>query len=193
MISLFIDTSTKRLNIGIYHNNKQIYYNCENTSNDLSSKVLPCLKKTLESIKLTCQDIDNIYVVNGPGSFTGIRVGVTIAKTLAWSLNKKIFPVSELMLLATTDTEKNYIVPMIDARRGYVYGAIYDKNQQPILKDCYIKLEELKNKVDDLCSIDNACFVSYDAIDNSIIPNISVEKLFKKEFKDISPHSLNPN
>ncbi len=193
MISLFIDTSTKRLIIGIYHNNKQIYYNCENTSNDLSSKVLPCLKKTLESIKLTCQDIDNIYVVNGPGSFTGIRVGVTIAKTLAWSLNKKIFPVSELMLLSTTDTEKNYIVPMIDARRGYVYGAIYDKNQQPILKDCYIKLEELKNKVDDLCSIDNACFVSYDAIDNSIIPNISVEKLFKKEFKDINPHSLNPN
>lgn len=193
MISLFIDTSTKRLIIGIYHNNKQIYYNCENTSNDLSSKVLPCLKKTLESIKLTCQDIDNIYVVNGPGSFTGIRVGVTIAKTLAWSLNKKIFPVSELMLLATTDTEKNYIVPMIDARRGYVYGAIYDRNQQPILKDCYIKLEELKTKVDDLCSIDNACFVSYDAIDNSIIPNISVEKLFKKEFKDINPHSLNPN
>ena len=82
---------------------------------------------------------------------------------------------------------------MIDARRGYVYGAIYDRNQQPILKDCYIKLEELKNKVDDLCSIDNACFVSYDAIDNSIIPNISVEKLFKKEFKDINPHSLNPN
>lgn len=193
MISLFIDTSTKRLIIGIYHNNKQIYYNCENTSNDLSSKVLPCLKKTLESIKLTCQDIDNIYVVNGPGSFTGIRVGVTIAKTLAWSLNKKIFPVSELMLLATTDTDKNYIVPMIDARRGYVYGAIYDRNQQPILKDCYIKLEELKTKVDDLCSIDNACFVSYDAIDNSIIPNISVEKLFKKEFKDINPHSLNPN
>lgn len=193
MISLFIDTSTKRLIIGIYHNNKQIYYNCENTSNDLSSKVLPCLKKTLESIKLTCQDIDNIYVVNGPGSFTGIRVGVTIAKTLAWSLNKKIFPVSELMLLATTDTDKNYIVPMIDARRGYVYGAIYDRNQQPILKDCYIKLEELKTKVDDLCSIDNACFVSYDAIDNSIIPNISMEKLFKKEFKDINPHSLNPN
>ena len=193
MISLFIDTSTKRLIIWIYHNNKQNYYNCEKKSNDLSSKVLPCLKKTLESIKLTCQDIDNIYVVNGPGSFTGIRVGVTIAKTLAWSLNKKIFPVSELMLLATTDTEKNYIVPMIDARRGYVYGAIYDKNQQPILKDCYIKLEELKNKVDDLCSIDNACFVSYDAIDNSIIPNISVEKLFKKEFKDINPHSLNPN
>ena len=55
------------------------------------------------------------------------------------------------------------------------------------------ELEELKNKVDDLCSIDNACFVSYDAIDNSIIPNISVEKLFKKEFKDINPHSLNPN
>lgn len=193
MISLFIDTSTQRLIIGIYHNNKQIYYNCENTSNDLSSKVLPCLKEALESIKLTCQDIDNIYVVNGPGSFTGIRVGVTIAKTLAWSLNKKIFPVSELMLLATTDTDKNYIVPMIDARRGYVYGAIYDRNQQPILKDCYIKLEELKNKVDDLCSLDNACFVSYDAIDNSIIPNISVEKLFKKEFKDINPHSLNPN
>ncbi len=193
MISLFIDTSTNRLMIGIYQNQTQIYFDNENTTNDLSSKVLPALKKALETTNLSINNIERIYVVNGPGSFTGIRVGVTIAKTIAWSLGKIISPVSELMLLATTKTDKNYIVPMIDARRGYVYGAIYNQKQQPILEDCYIKLEDLLKKVENFSSLDKVCFVSYDSLDNCIEPNVCVEKLLSKNLETVNPHSLNPS
>ena len=193
MISIFLDTSTHKLIIGIYKDGKKLYFNNQNTSNDLSSKVLPQLKEAMDEVNLSLNQIDRIYVVNGPGSFTGIRVGVTVAKTLTWSLHKKIYPVSELLLLATTHTDKKYIVPMIDARRGYVYGAIYDKNQNPILNDCYISYEELMNKVNELGAIDDFSFISYDKIENCIEPIINVEKLFNYNLKEVNPHSLNPN
>lgn len=193
MISLFIDTSTNHLIVGLYENEKNIFLDNENTTNDLSSKVLPTLKNALEESNLSLNKIDKLYVVNGPGSFTGIRVGVTIAKTLAYSLNKKIYPISELMLLSTTQTDKNYIVPIIDARRGYVYGAIYDKNLNPILKDCYIKLEELLKEVEKISSLDKVSFVSYDQFENCVKPDICIEKLFKQNLEAVNPHLLNPN
>lgn len=193
MISLFIDTSTHKLIIGIYDGEKELYFNNQNTSNDLSSKLLPQLKEAMNSINLSLNRIDKIYVVNGPGSFTGIRVGVTVAKILAWSLNRKIYPVSELQLLATTKTDKKYIVPMIDARRGYVYGAIYDKNLNVVLNDGYIFYEELMDKINELGSVGDFCFVSYDQIENCVDPIVDISKIVDLKLKDVNPHSLNPN
>lgn len=193
MISIFIDTSTHKLIIGIYKDGKELYFNNQNTSNDLSSKVLPNLKEAMNYANLSLNQIDNIYVVNGPGSFTGIRVGVTVAKTLAWSLKKTIYSVSELQFLATTETDKKYIVPMIDARRGYVYGAIYDKKLKPLLNDCYISYEELMNKVNELGSLDDFCFVSYDKLENCIDPIVDISKIVTLKLKAENPHSLNPN
>lgn len=193
MISLFIDTSTSRLVIGVYKDKKQIYFNNEYVGNDLSSRVLPDIQNVLFSLSLKPEQIDEIYVVNGPGSFTGIRVGVTITKTLAWTLNKKIYVVSELQLLATTSTDKKYIVPMIDARRNCVYAGMYNKSLQNILDDQYINYEELIKKIEEKCSLNEVEFVSYDALENVIEPNINVEKLFNIEFKEVNAHNVNPN
>lgn len=194
MISLFLDTSTSRLIIGVYKDHKQIYFENEPTNNNLSSKFLPHIKACLESLSLTINQVDEIYVVNGPGSFTGIRVGVTIAKTLAWALKKKIYTISELELLATTDTDKKYIVPMFDARRGYVYAGMYNKNLKATIKNQHIQIEDLMKKIEEKCSLDEVEFVSYDNLDNSIEPNIDVEKLFTKiKFKELNPHSVNPD
>ena len=103
--------------------------------------------KNYNKTKVSINDIDNIVVLNGPGSFTGIRVGVTVAKTIAWALKKDIIPLSSLELMATTNTNKKYLIPMIDARRGNVFGAIYDKDLNIILKEQLISREELlKNK-----------------------------------------------
>ena len=114
MISLFIDTSTNRLIIGIYKDKKELYLENIEVHNDLSSKVLPHLKQILTDLKLNIKDIKEIYCVNGPGSFTGIRVGVTISKTLGLVLDSKIYPVSSLALMASSmNTE--YVVPMIGA------------------------------------------------------------------------------
>jgi tRNA threonylcarbamoyl adenosine modification protein YeaZ len=192
MIKLFIDTATSRLIVGIYKDNKELYLENVEAHNDLSSRVLPTIKKICEEVNIKINDVDEIYVVNGPGSFTGIRVGVTIAKTLAWSLNKKIYTVSELQLQASCGKSK-YIVPMIDARRGYVYAGVYNKNLKSIIKDQYIELDELKNLLSDYDE-NEITFVSYDKIDNTILPEVDIEKLLAKgKFKEVNPHNVNPN
>ena len=192
MIQLFIDTATSRLIVGIYKDNKELYLENVEAHNDLSSKVLPTIKRICDELEIKINDVDEIYVVNGPGSFTGIRVGITIAKTLAWSLNKKIYTVSELQLQAS-GVKTKYIVPMIDARRGYVYAGVYNKNLKSIIKDQYIKLEELKDLLKEYDKND-LTFVSYNKLDNVSLPELNIEKLLEKgKFKEVNPHNVNPN
>ena len=192
MIQLFIDTATSRLIVGIYKDNKELYLENVEAHNDLSSKVLPTIKRICDELEMKINDVDEIYVVNGPGSFTGIRVGITIAKTLAWSLNKKIYTVSELQLQAS-GVKTKYIVPMIDARRGYVYAGVYNKNLKSIIKDQYIKLEELNDLLKEYDKND-LTLVSYNKLDNVSLPELNIEKLLEKgKFKEVNPHNVNPN
>jgi len=182
MTYLFIDTANSFI-ISIIKDDKIIYYKNDVSNSDTSSKVMPMIDDAFKSSGLTVNDIDKIFVVNGPGSFTGIRVGVTIAKTIAYCLNKPLIHLSELELLATTNTNTDYIVPIIDARRGYVFGAIYDKNLNVYYKDCHILLDELKTKIPK-----NSMFV-----DNS--DNVDLIKIINKHKNDepVNPHTLNPN
>ena len=196
MISLFIDTSNQHLIISIYKNDNVIGYCDEKSDNDLSVKLLPYIDNMLSKNNMKIDDIDNIFVVNGPGSFTGIRIGVTTAKTIAWGKNKKINTISELELLSSIETNKKYIVPLIDARRGYVYTAMYDKNGNNIINDSYQELEkfytELRNNYD-ICDIE---FVSYDEFElPTIKPCIDVLKVLKRHMNEpgMNPHKVNPN
>ena len=193
MISLFIDTASTKLILLVFKDKEQISFDCIDSNNDLSGKVLDYLDKNLKNINLKISDIDQIYVVNGPGSFTGIRVGITIAKTIAYSLNKPIYTISELQLLATTETDKKYIVPLIDARRGYVYAGIYDKKLKNIVKDQYILYNDLTEQIKKDYSVDDVCFVSYDSFEDSIEPKVNIEKIIKTKYKPVNPHKVNPN
>ena len=182
MTYLFIDTANSFI-ISIIKDDKIIYYKTDISNSDTSSKVMPIIDEAFKSVNLTINDIDKIFVVNGPGSFTGIRVGVTIAKTISYCLNKPLISLSELELLATSRTNTDYIVPIIDARRGYVFGAIYDKNLNVYLEDSHILLDDLKLKLPS----------SYEFIDNC--NNIDLIKLINKHKDDepINPHELKPN
>ncbi|MBP3766246.1 MAG: tRNA (adenosine(37)-N6)-threonylcarbamoyltransferase complex dimerization subunit type 1 TsaB [Bacilli bacterium] len=193
MISLFLDTSTSRLIVGVYKDKNEIYFDNSEAHNDLSSRVLPKIKEALESVSLTVKDIDDIYVVNGPGSFTGIRVGVTIAKTLAWSLKKPIYTVSELSVLAS-GSKTRFTIPLIDARRGYVYAGIYNKNLKSQIEDQYILLEDLKKLVKKEYKKEDISFVSFDKLEGVEKPIIDVEKLLSKvKVEEVNPHLVNPN
>ena len=178
---LFIDTSNSLI-ISILENNKVIY--CFNSpDNQTSAKVMPVLDEAFTKTNLNIRDIDKIFVVNGPGSFTGIRVGVTIAKTIGYCLNIPLIPLSELELLASTNTDTKYNISLIDARRGYVYGAIYDKELKPYFKDQHILLSELEKKYP----------LNYTIIDNT--DNVDIVKLISKHEIDepVNPHALKPN
>lgn len=189
MISLLIDTSTSNLTVSIINDQEVIYIYQETILSDMSSKLLPIINNGLKELDLKLENIDKIFVVNGPGSFTGIRVGVTVAKTIAWALKKDIIPLSSLELIATTNTSKKYIVPMIDARRNNVFAGIYDNNLNCIKEDKLISRDELSNLNDDYE------FVSYDNIAGVIKPNIDILKIVNKHINDegINPHNLNPN
>lgn len=189
MISLLIDTSTSNLTVSIIKAQEVIYKYQETILSDMSSKLLPIIDNGLKELDLKLENIDKIFVVNGPGSFTGIRVGVTVAKTIAWALKKDIIPLSSLELIATTNTSKKYIVPMIDARRNNVFAGIYDNNLNCIKEDKLISRDELSNLDEDYE------FVSYDNIAGVIKPNIDVLKIINKHINDkgINPHNLNPN
>lgn len=181
MTYLFIDTCNSFI-VSIIKNNEIIYINKDSSNTDTSSKVMPIIDDAFKSTNLDISNIDKIFVVNGPGSFTGIRVGVTIAKTISYSLNIPLIKLSELELLATTPTD-NYNAPIIDARRGYVYGAIYDKDLNIYYNESHILFDELKTKLPN----------DYNIVDN--YDNIDLIKLIKKHENDnpINPHELKPN
>lgn len=196
MITLFLDTSTTKFIVGIYKDFNCLFLDIDDNNMDLSSKVLPKIDYALKKCDLMLNDINKIIVVNGPGSFTGIRVGVTIAKTLAWTKNIDILTVSSLELLATTTTDKEYVVPLIDARRDCFFSGVY-LNGKNVLEDQYISKDKLIEKIKKLTSIDNVCFVSYDNINDLDIniPKLNIEKLIKKysKKKSLNPHLVNPN
>lgn len=190
---LYIDTTTTYLYTGVVEDNKLLSEIKKEYKKDLSSVTLKNISDMLDSIHLKINDIDKIMVVNGPGSFTGIRIGVTLAKTLAYSLKKEIITISSLEAMALSSKKNVITIPIIDARRGYVYGAIYDKDNNPILKDQYIKLEVLKLASDNL--IDDYTFIGNNSLVDDIEeydPNILKIVTTYKDKESINPHLVNP-
>ncbi len=190
MISLFIDTALSYIRIAIFKDDKlidSINEKCEkNMSALFDSKVEELFKRN--NLELT--EVNKIYTVTGPGSFTGIRVGMTFSKVLAMVLNQKITPISELQVLATTNTTKSK-APMIDARRGYVYAGVYDEDLNTLAEDKHILLEDFLNINKDVE------YISYDSFEHisTIEPNIDFEKIIlkNKDKKQIEHEVLTPN
>lgn len=195
MISLFLDTSSSYLTLAIIKDGKELKSLYEYLDKDMSKETLNKIKIIMDSLNLKPNDVSNIIVVTGPGSYTGLRVGVTIAKTYAWGLHKNLYSVSSLKTLATTiSLENTYIVPIIDARRGYFFAGIYDEEYNEVLKDTYIKYEDLKEKLDTLNKPYK--FVTTSKVEGieSIIYKPNIENLFKHmKFDEVSPHTLVPN
>ncbi len=190
MISLFIDTALSYIRIALFKDDKlldSINELCEkNMSALFDCKIDELFKKN----NLQLNEVNKIYTVTGPGSFTGIRVGMTFSKVLAMALNLKITPISELQVLATTKTF-NLKAPMIDARRGYVYAGIYDDDLNNVYEDKHILLEDFLNINKDVQ------YISYDSFEqiSTIMPNIDFEKIINKNknSKQVDHEVLVPN
>lgn len=192
MKSLFIDTSSSRIILAILENEKVLKEINEANDHSLSSRIFPLIDQLFHDTNCNVDDIKRIYVVNGPGSFTGIRVGVTIAKTYAWAKKIEIIPISELELLATTTHTTDYVVPYIDARREAVYAGIYAHGKN-MLKDSYITIDQLKQ----LYPGNRIVSISYDHCDlgiDQIEPCVDIEKIVEQHKNDtpINPHEVNP-
>lgn len=90
------------------------------------------IREILIENNLELQDLDAIAISKGPGSYTGLRIGVSAAKGLCYSLNLPLISISTLTAIAHQVTEKGNIIPMLDARRMEVYTAVFDQNKNQI-------------------------------------------------------------
>ena len=179
---LFIDSATTNLVVAIINEGKIAYIYDNNDGHDTSSKMMPVLSEAFENAGLKPQDIDKIFVVTGPGSFTGIRVGLTVAKTMAYALNIPIVPISSLEVMASCSGG----TALINARRGYVFAGTYDEKFNVIYTDSYVLMSDKLDKP----------YISYDEFEFTVEkPKIDVLKVIKKHENDVpvNPHTLKPN
>ncbi len=192
---LYIDTSSSYLYTAIVEDNKLLSEIREEFGQSLSEIALPKIVSMFKENNLLAKDINKIIVVNGPGSFTGIRIGVTIAKVYAWSLDIPITTITSLEAMAISSRNDKVHIPLINARRGFVFAAIYDENNKQIMKPQHIKLEAL---LDEAKKLPNYEFISNDTFEElEHISNYSPDYLkIISNFKDkeeINPHLINPD
>jgi len=149
MISLFIDTSTSNVSISIIKDGILLSNVSGDIPNEHSKYATSYVKKVIDEAGIDANNIDKIFVVNGPGSFTGVRIGVTIAKTYGYLINKYITPVSSLKSLAISSNQNGTIMSVINANKNNYYVGIYDSEYNNLIDEQFINLEELIKLMDE--------------------------------------------
>ena len=186
MISLFLDTSSKKL-VVILVKDKEILSKKELESiNDHASHLVPFIDEVLKENSMTTKDINKIFIVNGPGSFTGTRIGVTVGKTLAFSNNINVIPVSSLKQYIFSKEGYDYYVSIINDKNNRLYYGIYDKNYNDIIIDKYstkdIFDKDISKLEGNILTIDE---------NNQELDILKLIDYYKD--KEINAHELKPN
>lgn len=118
--------------------------------NDHAAFLQPAIKSLLKQLHLEISGIDAVAVLNGPGSYTGLRVGLASAKGICYALNKPLITISSLLVMAKAMQSSllaakktlTWLCPMIDARRMEVFTAVYDQDLNEMISPCAMILEE---------------------------------------------------
>ena len=134
-IILNIETATKNCSVSIAEGENILAFAELNRGQfSHAEKLHTFILDVLKQSKKTLQNIDAVSVSKGPGSYTGLRIGVSAAKGLCFSLDKPLISVATLAVLANAITVKKneYIVPLLDARRMEVYSAVFDNKHQQV-------------------------------------------------------------
>lgn len=143
---LAIDSSNKPLSIALVADNQIKATKTITTSKKHAEKILPIIDDLMHLSDLKPKDLDRIVVAKGPGSYTGIRIGVTAAKVLANSLQIDLVAVSSLKTLVLNVQRQNVlVVPMFDVRNDNVFTALYEKKEQKIktlIADRHINIDD---------------------------------------------------
>ncbi|AVK86371.1 tRNA (adenosine(37)-N6)-threonylcarbamoyltransferase complex dimerization subunit type 1 TsaB [Lysinibacillus sp. B2A1] len=138
MIWLGIETANAPLSIAVVRDGQVIAEIVQNIKLTHSAGAMPAIEDVLARVNIKPSELDAIAVSEGPGSYTGVRIGVTLAKTLAWTLQKPLIGISSLKILAANAAlYEGFICPIFDARRNNVYTAVYKGSKLEIIVDDY--------------------------------------------------------
>jgi tRNA threonylcarbamoyl adenosine modification protein YeaZ len=171
MNSLFIDTSTKYLCIGIAKDNNVIYKYQQEAIKKQSELTIPFLKKALDENNMTLNDIDEVNVTIGPGSFTGIRIGMCVAKVLASMKNIPLKAISSLNAYASLGKK----IVILDAKAKRVYLGIYKDNVK-VIDEMVVEIETFKEMLKDYEGYDivlDSYLIGLESEDIDVIENMN--------------------
>ncbi len=132
---LFIDTHAELITIAL-KTKDSTYIKTKESEYSHSIYTMPMISDIFEESGLDIHDLDKIIVVNGPGSFTGIRIGLAIAKTIAYALNIKINTISSLTAYLVSNNTKGNKKAVIEDNKGY-YISVFDEKDKPIKEEYY--------------------------------------------------------
>jgi len=142
---LVLDSATDYLYIGLFDDDSPLKEYYELGHNDHSVKLMDEMIKLFDAVNLRIEDLSSIVVGIGPGSYTGIRIGVVVAKMLAWSKNIPLYTISSLALMASG--QKGRVLAWIDARRKHAFLGLYEVSDVSITRldeEAYVLLESYK-------------------------------------------------
>ncbi|MBY0054406.1 tRNA (adenosine(37)-N6)-threonylcarbamoyltransferase complex dimerization subunit type 1 TsaB [Brevibacillus agri] len=126
---LAIDTSNLVLSVAVVEEERVLAEMTTNQQKNHSVRLMDCISELLDATGTSPEQLSGFGVANGPGSYTGVRIGVATAKSMAWSLNVPVIGVSSLEVVAMNALGfPGLIVPLFDARRGQVYSGCYRTN-----------------------------------------------------------------
>lgn len=159
---LAIDTSTEACSVALQFNN-QVSSDFVISNRDHTKQVLPMVDTLLKRSECNLNQIDAIAFGQGPGSFTGVRIGIGVAQGLAFGIGVPMIGVSNLMTLAQGAYRKTHIktvVAAIDARMSEIYLGVYQYNNdvwQAMINECVIKPDQVSEKLAHLSLTDCVC------------------------------------
>ncbi|MDY0023398.1 MAG: tRNA (adenosine(37)-N6)-threonylcarbamoyltransferase complex dimerization subunit type 1 TsaB [Candidatus Izemoplasmatales bacterium] len=181
---LVIDTATKNIFLSLVIDGVEKQFVYEEGINNHSVTIMPYLEQVLKEENLTLKELDEIIIGIGPGSYTGVRIGVTVAKMISYLNNINIYTISSLALMASY-SNKPFVLALIDARRGNAFMGLY--------KNVSGKLKIIED--DSLANIEN--YKSQIKVDFEIVESgkPDVSKVLKSDLltKIDEIHSLTPN
>lgn len=180
---LGIDTSGKIASVAITDENAVIASHTVLTKLTHSQVILPLVEKTLEDADMALKDIDVIAVANGPGSYTGLRIGIAAVKAMCFTLDKKCSGISTLESLAyNCINAKSIIIPVMKARPGIVYYAVFRSNGTEI--------ERLRN--DKVAPLAELCEYINLSLEDIVLTGDYAKEMYDEQFSDASHVRLAP-
>lgn len=150
MLRLFLNTSNKYLYLCLMEDDNIVNEVLMEGNNNHSEKLIDVLEEFLNNNQITVDDLDELYVGRGPGSYTGVRIACTVAKVLAYAKGIKLFSFSSLDLILSNELKNLGIYQVVmDARRGNSFAKVVKVNEQDIevlLDETFIENEVLENQ-----------------------------------------------
>lgn len=166
MIVLGIDSSTQVNTVALIDQGRLLAETIMNTSISHSQRLMPMIDMILKEVGINITDIDGVAVSSGPGSFTGLRIGMTSAKAIAWATNKPLVGVPTLDGIAyNAQGVSGIICPILNARRNQVYASLYRFEKGELERICEYMAIEPMELIKKLHTIDGKITLLGDAIE----------------------------